>query len=61
MDEDTKRYASPQAWKRLRETMTEGELADIARDVASYIGDATQTADIERALVVVDWHARRQA
>ncbi len=59
--EPTERHASPQAWRRLRNTMTDGELRDIARDLAD-IGKQTSLARhlIGYGLIHADWEKARQ-
>lgn len=55
------RRASPQAWRRLRNSLSVSELQDIAEDIASMVEDSP-SADfaIEAALIDVDWEARKQ-
>ena len=62
------RYASPQAWRRLRNALSITEREDVARDIASYIAEhkeaqtETELADIiARALTSVPWDMRKQA
>lgn len=60
---DQMRNASPQAWRRLRAQMTEGELTDIAADIAAYVnsGDPALAGEIADALISEDWERFRQA
>lgn len=53
------RNMSPQAWRRLRATMTEGELRDLAKDLAAEVGGDADA--IASALTSTDWESRRQA
>lgn len=59
MSKDEKRYASSQAWNRVRDALGPGEARDIARDISDYAGGDAYL--IELALLHVDWAARRQA
>jgi len=61
----TTRQASPQAWRRLRKTMTDGELRDIAFEIAAIVeaeensNDLTQS--ISYALLAFPWGDQSQA
>lgn len=55
---DALRYMSAQAWRRLRQSLTEGELRDLARDVANESGG--DAGRIARALTATDWEGRKQ-
>lgn len=67
----TTRAASRQAWRRLRKTMSEGELRDIAEDIAKIVKadvDGARDLDgaaligtIEFALSSFNWDERTQA
>ncbi len=50
----TDRHASPQAWRRLRKTMTEGELQDIAIDIANVLKEPVAHR-IAYALIHANW------
>ena len=60
------RVASPQAWRRLRSLFTEGELLDVATDLACELTDSRDEAEgyarrLAYALADEDWDARKQA
>ena len=50
----TDRHASPQAWRRLRKTMTDRELQDIAIDIANVLKEPV-AHPIAFALIHADW------
>ncbi len=54
----TDRHASPQAWRRLRKTMTDDELLDIAIDIANVLKEPA--APIAFALIHADWDKASQ-
>lgn len=54
------RVASPQAWRRLRSSLSIGERNDIARDIAAHIEDPSLSGAIADALSSVVWDARKQ-
>ncbi len=63
----THRTASPQAWRRLRSAMTDGELMDVAEDIANYmaaddLSDSMpfQAASIKAALTDYPWERKHQ-
>lgn len=56
---DQMRNMSPQAWRRLRSQMTEGELRDLAKDLAAVTGGDAEA--LARALIEYDWESLRQA
>lgn len=70
---DAPRYASPQAWARLRAHLTAGEAVDVARDLVGYLVDAgvidvsrpgalgSATGYMAAALWDHAWSDRRQA
>lgn len=54
----TGRFASPQAWRRLRQSMTDAELRDIARDISAET--TAEYTDVYYALAVIPWDRRTQ-
>lgn len=55
------RHASPQAWRRLRKSTSIGERNDIARDIATILGDQSLRGDIAHALSGIPWDQYKQA
>ncbi len=55
----TNRHASPQAWRRLKKTMTDGELRDIALDLAA-VTEQPISDLLEYGLIRVDWNKAKQ-
>lgn len=55
---DLIRKASPQAWRRLREAIGQGEVDDLAYDIAQIAHCDPDL--IAKALEEIDWSARKQ-
>lgn len=54
------RQASSQAWRRLRRTMTDGELRDIAIDIANILKEPVAAHGIAFALIHANWDKASQ-
>ncbi len=59
LTQPTDRHASPQAWRRLRKTMTDSELRDIAIDIANVLKEPV-AHPIAFALIHADWDKASQ-
>lgn len=57
----TTRHMSIQAWRRLNKTLTNGELKDLAADIAAFVGlSEEQKEEIVFALTGFNWEPRKQ-
>lgn len=56
---------SPQAWRRLRQRMSEGELRDLARDLSALLERSGGLSDEQKeelafGLIAFNWEAQKQ-